>query len=115
MKFIFTQPIFIVLAIFFVIMFVFVVVFPLVQSANKHAENSKSPKLSRKAKIVAKRQHVSGSENSTRTSYYATFEFMDGSREEFSMKAKEYGMLAEDDEGMLNSQGEWFHGFDRLG
>ena len=75
--------------------------------------NLASPPLSRPARVVAKRSSVSGSENSTSTSYFATFEFADGSRTEFELKGAEYGTLAEGDAGVLHNQGTWFRGFDR--
>jgi hypothetical protein len=77
--------------------------------------NRASPLLSREAQIVGKRQNVrGGSETSTTTSYYLTFEFTDGSRKEFGVTGEEYGLLAEGDRGMLQSQGTWYKGFNRL-
>jgi hypothetical protein len=38
---------------------------------------------------------------STTTFYYLTFEFTDGSREEFGVTGEEYGLLAEGDRGMV--------------
>jgi hypothetical protein len=79
--------------------------------------NASSPKIARKARIISKRLSVSGSSNqhsgSTSTSYYITFEFLNGSREELSVKGKEYGLLTEGDKGILHSQGKWYQGFDR--
>ncbi len=80
-----------------------------------NARNRASALLNREAVIVAKRQDVSGGkETSTSTSYYLTFEFTDGSREEFGVTGEEYGLLAEGDRGMLQSQGTWYKGFNRL-
>jgi len=80
-----------------------------------NARNRASALLNREAVIVGKRQDVSGgSETSTTTLYYLTFEFTDGSREEFWVTGEEYGLLTEGDRGMLQSQGTWYKGFNRL-
>jgi hypothetical protein len=85
--------------------------------------NLSQPELVRDARVVAKRQHTSGSHHhhhhhhhhhpSTSTRYYVTFEFPDGRREEFQVAGSDFGMLAEGDEGALRSQGTWFKGFVR--
>jgi Protein of unknown function (DUF2500) len=79
------------------------------------AYNRKQPIINREAKVVSKRQHVSGGggNSSTSTSYYITFEFADGSREEFSLSSREYGLIAEGDKGTLHSQGTWYKNFKR--
>lgn len=83
------------------------------QYIREHRKNSCSLLISRNAIILGKRQKVSGGENSTSTWYYITFEFDDGSREEFSVSGQKYGILVEGDEGKLHSQGTWFKGFER--
>lgn len=83
--------------------------------------NSQQPLLTRRARIIGRRQKVSGGSHmhgdhhhsSTRTAYFVTFEFEDGSREEFSLRGDQYGLLAEGDIGTLQSQGTWYKGFDR--
>lgn len=81
--------------------------------------NLSSPVLVRDARVVAKRQHTSGHHHHgthhhhSSTSYYVTFEFPDGQREELQTSASQFGMLAEGDEGVLRSQGTWFKGFER--
>ncbi len=78
------------------------------------AYNRKQPIINREAKVVSKRQNVSGGGNSsTSTSYYITFEFADGSREEFSLSGREYALIAEGDKGTLYSQGSWYKEFKR--
>jgi hypothetical protein len=96
--------------------FIFWVVFTgISQEMRINARNRASTLLNREAVIVAKRQKVRGGvEISTTTSYYLTFEFTDGSREEFRVTGEEYGLLAEGDRGMLQSQGTWYKGFNRL-
>ncbi len=75
------------------------------------------PQLSRDSGIIGKRQNVSGSSSryggSTSTSYYITFEFRDGSLEEFGVAARDYGLLAEGDRGTLHSKRRHFLGFNR--
>ena len=71
--------------------------------------------------IKAKRTDVSRSSNndnnslssSTYTTYYLTFEFESGDRTEFHVSGKEYGLLSENDTGILNFQGTRFLGFER--
>jgi len=76
--------------------------------------NSQQPLLTRRARIVGRRQRTShGANHHHHTAYFVTFEFVDGSREEFSMRGDQYAMLAEGDIGTLQSQGTWFKGFDR--
>lgn len=66
------------------------------------------------AHVVAKRQDTSGmGDSSVSTSYFVTFEFSGGRREELRTPPKEYGLLAEGDLGMLTYQGPKFLGFDR--
>lgn len=76
--------------------------------------NASSPRLAREARVVGKRLYVSGGRNGSSTSYYATFEFSDGRREEFGVSSKIYGMLAEGDLGTLHSQGTYVWEFNRL-
>lgn len=83
------------------------------------ARNIGQPLLTRRARLVGRRQSTSGGggtddkQSSVTTWYYVTFEFADGAREEFSVSASQYGLLAEGDVGTLQSQGTWFKGFDR--
>lgn len=50
---------------------------------------------------------------STSTTYYATFEVNSGDRLEFKVRDTEYGMLVENDTGMLTFQGTRYLGFER--
>ena len=78
------------------------------------AKNSASPVAAEKAAAVAKRQMTAGGFNGGySTSYYVTFEFSGGERTEFSVKGKEYGMIAEGDTGILSYQGTRFISFER--
>jgi hypothetical protein len=77
--------------------------------------NMTQPVLSRWARVVGRREDTSGGgeEFPVHTWYYITFEFADGSREEFTVTGRQFGMLREGDAGTLRSQGSWFQGFER--
>jgi len=75
--------------------------------------NAFSPQLHRDARAISKRLRVSGTESSTSTRYYVTFEFSDRSRAEFKVGARTYSVLAEGDSGTLHFQGNWFRSFNR--
>ena len=83
-------------------------------------KNNNSPKLTVEALVVSKREDVSSHHHTgdisgfhSRTDYYVTFEFESGDRQEFHISGSDYGMLAENDRGMLSFQGTRFLGFDR--
>ena len=110
--------------IFFVFIFVFgTIIFRMIAGAKQWKKNNESPKLEVEAVIVSKRADVShynhntGSNmhhRSTSTNYYVTFEVMSGDRMEFHVPDKEYGMLAENDAGILTFQGTRYLGFKRM-
>lgn len=89
------------------------IAFATIRSLQRRAANKASPQLLRQARVVTKRSAVSGGENSTSTSYFATFQFPDGSRDEFQLRGREYGLISESDTGLLRTQGTWFQGFER--
>lgn len=94
-----------------------VFVYVIGSSIYRAVTNSQQPLLTRRARIVGRRQHVSRRHHNhhhhSHTAYFVTFEFEDGSREEFSLRSDQFAMLAEGDIGTLQSQGTWFKGFDR--
>lgn len=77
--------------------------------------NNASSLQSKGAAAVTKRSEVwgGGGYSRTSTSYYVTFEDQAGSRMEFEVKAKAYGMIVEGDWGRLSYQGTRFKGFVR--
>lgn len=75
---------------------------------------AKAPLVPRAAVVRAKRTSVSGDSNGATTSYYATFEFPDGSRSEFSLTSALYSQIAERDAGVLFSRAETVAAFDRV-
>lgn len=86
----------------------------IVQGIYNLLRNTSSPQTAREAFVISKRQHISGGgDYATRTNYYVTFEFTDGSREEFKVRSRDYGILVEGDRGTLHSQGSWFKEFNR--
>lgn len=83
-------------------------------------KNNKEPILNVNAKVVSKRQdHRVSSHNhnnhvhtTNSTFYYVTFQFDSLDRREFKVSGKDYGMIAEGDEGVLIFQGTRFISFD---
>ncbi len=89
--------------------------------------NNHSPRLTVDVRIVAKREDISRHHHanagditgahdfhsSTFTTYYVTFQVESGDRMELSVDGREYGMLAEGDEGKLTFQGTRYLQFER--
>lgn len=101
-----------------------IIIFSIGRGIGQWNENNNSPILSVAAILVAKRTNVShhvhhsGSNdmpnhNSSSTTYFVTFEVESGDRLEFPIRSKEYGMLAEGDEGILTFQGTRYIEFER--
>jgi len=84
-----------------------------ISSAKKEYKNEKAIVQEKSATIVSKRSSVSGGHYSTKTSYYATFEFEDKERIEISVSGQQSGLLTEGDTGVLNYQGTRFNSFTR--
>lgn len=105
-------PIFV--GIIFIIVFGFIF-FSIISGLKQWNKNNNSPKLSVPAQVVTKRSKTSGGagDSSASTSYYVTFQFDSGDRLELKLSGREYGMLAEDDLGVLTFQGTRYHSFER--
>ena len=116
--------------VFIGIIFVIVIVgilFSVFKGVGQWRKNEQSPKLSVPAKVKSKRAHVSKStdmhhhqqenhhfhSSSSHTSYFVTFEFESGDRSEFYVSGNEYGLISEDDIGILTFQGTRFLGYER--
>lgn len=99
------------------LVFIGFIVYTIAQSLKIWITNNASPLLSRAAVAVTKRTEVWGGRGHSRTStsYYVTFEFQDGRRMELEMKGRDYGRIAEGDQGELSYQGSRFKGFVRPG
>ena len=88
---------------------------------NQWRKNNKSPVLSVAAVVVTKRTDVhhqldtsnGRNNNSSPTTYYVTFEVESGDRIELKVSGKEYGMLVEQDSGILTFQGTRYLDFER--
>ena len=104
--------------VFFVIIFTLVIgtfIFVAVKGISQWSKNNKSPVLTVPAEIVTKRTETTGGhgDSSASTWYYVTFQVQSGDRLELDVPSKEYGMLAEDDLGILTFQGTRYQGFER--
>ncbi|MBM6996800.1 DUF2500 domain-containing protein [Paenibacillus sp. DXFW5] len=114
---------FTIVPVFMVIFFVIFIVL-LVSNGVRYAKNARSPRDTRYARIVSKRmdvQHSSSHMNdnhamhssSSRTYYYITLEFDNGSRQEYLDVKNLYGLVAEGDVGYAAVQGDWIVAFER--
>lgn len=99
----------------FFFLIVGLIIFAAVKGLTEWNNNNNSPKLSVPAQVVTKRSKTSGGAGDTAasTSYYVTFQFESGDRTEFRLSGHEYGLLADDDLGVLTFQGTRFHSFER--
>ncbi len=91
-----------------------VIIISIIQGIRSWSNNNKQPKLNVVAKVVTKRTEHRGSNDSSRTWYYATFEVESGDRIEMDLSGDEYGMLVEGDVGNLSFQGTRYFGFERI-
>ena len=123
-NFVFSDPIFYTASnfisfVFIVILIIFIM--NIAKSFGNWSYNSTQPILVVSAKVVGKRTHVSNhlhtnyvrNRHST-TRYYITFEVESGSRIEFHVGGREYGLLAEGDQGNLKFQGNRYINFTRI-
>jgi hypothetical protein len=98
-----------------------VILFSIFTGIKQWSFNNKQPVLIVVSKVVSKRSKVSTSNNnpndnmssSTSTTYYITFEVESGDRIEFNMHDREFGLLAEGDQGKLSFQGTRYLSFIR--
>ncbi len=99
--------------VFLLIISVFVVL--IVRSLTIWKKNNNSPRLTVKARVVAKRTAVSSGSRQTMAStrYFATFEFASQDRLELPVPSQQFGLLAENDTGDLTFQGTRFLDFTR--
>ena len=77
--------------------------------------NQSEPVLTFPARVIGKRDSVSGGGRNTsaRTRYFVTFERLDLQRVELEVEGPEFGLLAVGDAGRLTHQGTWYQGFAR--
>lgn len=99
-----------------------IIIFSLVKGVSQWNYNNNQPVLTVTSRVVSKRNEVSHRHDSTNgdfhtssssTTYYVTFEVESGDRLEFRVDGREYGQLAEGDQGMLKFQGTRYYGYER--
>jgi mannose-6-phosphate isomerase-like protein (cupin superfamily) len=75
--------------------------------------NNTAPVRSVPARVLGKRTNTWGGagDSSVHTSYYVAFELDSGERLEFRVNGPEYGLIADNEEGILTYQGTRFKGF----
>ncbi len=98
------------------------IIYNIVKNIQVNMRNNKQPIVPVQVKISAKRYDVShhhhqGSDNinhtTSSTSYYVTFEMINGERMELQVPSGEFGMMVEGDQGTLQFQGTRFISFTR--
>ena len=87
------------------------IIFTIFSSLKQGIKNNNSPLLTVPVKVVSKRMHVQG--DHSHTTYYVTFEVQSGDRMELRVDGNEYGMLVEQDVGLLSFQGTRYVSFER--
>lgn len=101
----------------FFIVIIGMFIFTIVKNIQEWSSNNKQPIIPAEATIVSKRASVSHHHHenhmSTSTTYYVTFEFVNGERLELKLSGREYGLIAEGDIGILSFQGTRFIDFKR--
>ena len=96
--------------IFIAIIFI-IIIYNIISSGVKGIKNNNSPLLTVPAEVVSKRIHVRGEHS--HTTFYATFEVQSGDRMELSVDGTEYGLLVEQDLGLLSFKGTRYISFER--
>jgi hypothetical protein len=98
----------------FILLCIVLILGRVVLSALEGVSNQCRPPGRAEARVVTKRSEVLGhGHGRTYTTYYATFEFPDGSRREFPLSGTEFGLLVEGDAGFLSWQRTAYRGFER--
>lgn len=110
---------FYIVSIFIFIIFIIIAI----KGISQWQYNNNQPILIVSAKLLSKRTNVSttmhnnsdgvGIHHYSSTNYYLTFEVESGSRMEFRVHGREFGLLIEGDTGKLKFQGTRYLGFER--
>lgn len=100
----------------FALLFIAFFVFIIIKMLRIWLSNNASPLISASCTAVTKRSEVWGGsgDTSASTSYYVTFQFDDGSRLEFQVMNRDFGLIVEGDRGEILYQGTRFKEFKRL-
>lgn len=107
----------------FTLMFAMVVgifLVTIVRGLGQWNENNHSPRLEVEAVVTGKRSSTSHHHDPNNmamshsdTTYFVTFQVASGDRMEFHVPGREYGLLAEGDQGILRFQGTRYLEFER--
>lgn len=91
-------------------------IFIAIRGLGQWTKNNKQQIFSDPVLVKDKRTHVWGGGHHSRshTSYYITFEFENGERQEFMVPGRVYGDTGQGDTGTLTYQGTRFHDFQRV-
>lgn len=89
-------------------------IFSLVSAGSRAMRNVTSQELTVGARVLGRRtEQRGGGETPISTEHLVTFELVSGERVELKVPSREFGLLAEGDEGQLTHQGTWYRGFER--
>lgn len=99
------QTIFFITLILIISLFVVVIL----KGVKEKRNNDKAEILKRYGTVISKRIFVRSF-----TTYYVTFELDNSERKEFRVSAEKYGLLVENDYGLLTFQGTRFMSFERI-
>ncbi len=97
-----------------------VFIFTGIKGLKEWMHNNRQQVFSDPVMVVDKRTHVWGGHHAgthhygSHTSYYITFEFENGDRQEFMVAGRVYAQAAPGDTGTLTWQGTRFHDFQRV-
>jgi len=80
----------------------------------KNLKDAGGPITTATGTIISKRTHVSRSGQSAFTKYFATAELTDGTRQEYTVDGKVYGIIKEGDAGTLVIRGNRLLNIDRV-
>ncbi len=99
--------------IFFGVLGVFL--FIIIRGFSEWTRNNRQQVFSDPVRVMDKRTHVWGGtgDSGASTSYYITFEFENGDRQEFMVSSRVFGDTTAGDTGTLTWQGTRFHDFQR--
>lgn len=105
----------IILVLFLVVMIggMALLVFGLISGSRRRRADRAAPVLERAATVSSRRADERPSRSEFPSRFFATFEFADGSREEYLLPAGRpaFEQLAEGTQGVLVTQGSQFHAF----
>lgn len=98
---------------FIIIIFVLVILFFVIRSVYEYLSNNRSEEVVTDARVISKRIDVRLNSGASNTQYFVTFELANGERKEFKVSGNRYGILIENDRGVLSFQGTRLNDFVR--